>query len=115
MKSFRNIKIVILALTLLTFIGCTGSTSGACKYEQVFGTAKINKIEKQVAFVSFTLQDENGKASGAPQPLSLPAPWGIKAGEEYPALLHLFRSGPASCEKQKLIIIQEIGSSCKVK
>jgi len=110
----KNIKIITLALSFVALAGCTGGASGACKYEQVFGIAKINTIEKQIAKVSFTVQNENGKSSSPSQSLTIPVPWGVKAGEEYPALLHLYKSGPISCEKEKLIIIQAIGEACKV-
>ncbi len=115
MKSFPIFRTLLLSLGFLALSGCTNGTSGACKYEQSFGIATITKIEKNTAYVSFSIEDENGKSTQYPQPLSLPAPWGVKVGDEYPALLHLYRSGPSSCEKEKLILIQEIGEACRVK
>ncbi len=84
-----------------------------CSYKKVFGFAKINKIEENRAYVSFTIEGISGKGTKYKESFNILAPWGVKANEVYPAILQIRQTG--SCEKHKIMIIQEIGEACQVK
>jgi len=100
-----------LVLSMAIFI--TLLFAQECSYKKVFGFAKIQKIEDNNASISFTIQDGSGRRSLYENPFTIVAPLGIKAKETYPAILHIRQTG--ECEKHKILIIQEIGTACRVK
>ena len=102
----KNFVLSIAILTNILF-------AQECSYKKVFGFAKIQKIEDNNASISFTIEDGSGKRSLYKKPFTIVAPLGVKAKETYPAILHIRQTG--ECEKHKILIIQEIGTACRVK
>jgi hypothetical protein len=105
MKKTFIILVALLSLSTLYAQDCT--------YEKIFGFAKIKKIEKELVFLSFSVENRSGKRVIYKETLKMPFQWGLKIGEVYPAMLDVLQTG--ECDKYKLMVIQEIGAACKVK
>ena len=109
----KNISLCIALISATLFAENSQSEASECSYKKVFGFAKITKIEDNNASISFTIEESSGKRRVYKEPFIIIAPLGIKAKETYPAILNIRQSG--SCEKHKIMIIQEIGAACRVK
>ncbi len=102
----KNISVCMLIITSTLF-------SQECRYQKVFGFAKITKIEDKNASISFTIEENTGKRRVYKESFVIVAPLGVKAKETYPAILNIRQTG--NCEKHKIMIIQEIGTACRIK
>jgi hypothetical protein len=100
-----------LLITMLIIFGTLNATE--CSYKKLFGFAKIKRIKDNLADLSFTIEESFGRSRLYEESLSIVVPDGVKPKSTYPAVLYIRATG--ECQKYKLMIIQEIGSSCKVK
>lgn len=102
---------MLLSLPTLTLIlGCAITQNRVeCNDREIFGYATFQKIEDKTAYFTFAVDDASGNKKKYGELFEIVAPFGVKAGKEYPSLLK------TNCDQHNLIIIREIGSSCKIK
>ncbi|MEA3419936.1 MAG: hypothetical protein U9Q90_11130 [Campylobacterota bacterium] len=107
--------LVVTFVTGFTLSGCSENYSSEifCSYKEVFGFATITKIERGVAHFSFTMEDESGHRKQYEEEFEVPVPEGVVTGTEYPSKLMIRQTGV--CDKHRLTIIQNIGSTCQIK
>ncbi len=103
------IKNLLIAIPII--FGTLNATE--CSYKKLFGFAKIKRIKDNLADISFTIEGSLGRSQLYKEQLTIVVSDGVKPKSTYPAILYIRATG--ECQKHKLMIIQEIGSSCKVK
>jgi len=105
--SIKNIIINTIITTVML-------NSTECNYKKLFGFAKVKMVKDDRAYVSFTVEDSFGREKTYKEPFIIATVDGIKSKKIYPAMLYISQSGD-ECQKYKIVLIQDIGTSCRVK